>query len=171
MKMSIKKMIGSALLCCSALLAPVLALPQTALAIEGWTPNAAISGMAGHSVSVKKFDEQTLMNWVQTIAMWLLGIAVILFVFKVVLTAVDRLIFGNQDGNVQFGGNGGGGKGGGDAGILTKIPAIGAYPANVPWKEIWIHLAKNIAIVAGAWVVVQLIVQVVLWLFGTVTKV
>lgn len=170
MKMSIKKMIGSALLCCSALLAPVLALPQTALAIEGWTPDAAIRGMAGNSVSVKKFDEQTLMNWVQTMAMWLLGIAVILFVLKVVLTAVDRLVFGNQDGNVQFGGKGGG-KGGGDAGILTKIPAIGAYPADVPWKEIWIHLAKNIAIVAGAWVLVQLIVQVVLWLFGTVTKV
>lgn len=168
MKMSIKKMIGSALLCCSALLAPVLALPQTALAIEGWTPDAAISGMAGNSVSVKKFDEQTLMNWVQTMAMWLLGIAVILFVLKVVLTAVDRMIFGNADGGaVQFGGA----KKTDENGILTKIPAIGAYPANIPWKEVWIHFAKNITIVAGAWALVQLIVQVVLWLFGTVTKV
>lgn len=90
---------------------------------------------------------------VRNIAGWALGIAISLFVLRVVLTGIDRILVGNEGGHS----------------FLSSIPLVGAYPPpsadgeGYPWKDVWINFAKNLAMVVGAWVIVNAVVGLVEW--------
>lgn len=90
---------------------------------------------------------------VRNIAGWALGIAISLFVLRVVLTGIDRILVGNEGGHS----------------FLSSIPLVGAYPPpsadgeGYPWKDVWINFAKNLAMVVGAWVIVNALVGLVEW--------
>lgn len=174
----LKKKIGLAVMSSGAL-ASLMALPSTAFAL-GWDPDDMMDKAGtgtGVGLSSGTINQQTLADWVMGLTTFLLGIAIVLFVLKVVLTAVDRMIFKNDinggggGGGGGMPGRGGGGGGGGSNGFsLANIPIVGAYPQDVEWKTIFIHFGKNVAIVAGAWVLVQIVVSVILFVFGTLTN-
>ena len=134
------------------------AMPAFAL---GWDANQMIQSTTGSAgMSIKSINQQTLAQWVQSIATWVLGLCVVLFVLRVVLTAADRFVFGNaKEGNNAKGS------------MLSKIPIIGAYEMDVEWGTVFANFGKNLAIAAGAWLLVQIIVGVVLFIFGAVTQV
>lgn len=174
---SAKKAIGFMLLASGACATAVAAAPQSAMAL-GWEPESMVAQTTGTTgMTAANINQQSLANWVQSFTTFILGIAIVLFVLKVVLTAVDRMIFKN---NISGGGGGGagagrpgapsGGGGGGGGFTLANIPIVGAYPQDTDWKDVFIHFGKNIAIVAGAWVLVQIVVGVILFVFGTITN-
>lgn len=163
----IKKALGGALLA-SGLASFMMLLPSHAHAL-GWKAQDMIAQTSGVTeLDAKPITQADVAGWVNTMTVWILGLAIVFFVLKVVLTAIDRMLFQNK---MDGGGKGGGGRGTGSAEetVLNRIPFIGAYPQDVPWKEIWIHFGKNVAIVAGAWILVNLVVNIVLWIFGSVT--
>lgn len=163
----IKKALGGALLA-SGLASFMMLLPSHAHAL-GWKAQDMIAQTSGVTeLDAKPITQADVAGWVNTMAVWILGLAIVFFVLKAVLTAIDRMLFQNK---IDGGGKGGGGRGTGSAEetVLNRIPFIGAYPQDVPWKEIWIHFGKNVAIVAGAWILVNLVVNIVLWIFGSVT--
>lgn len=163
----IKKALGGALLA-TGLASFMMTLPQQAFAL-GWQAKDMIANTSGVTeLDAKPITQAEVAGWVTSVTTWVLGLAIVFFVLKVVLTAVDRMLFQNKmDGTARGGAKGGGG--GEDGSVLSRIPFVGAYPQTEPWKEIWIHFGKNIAIVAGAWVLVNLVVNVILWLFGAIT--
>ena len=162
----IKKKIGAAFLGIAGAASMLLALPSTAMAAIGWDPKDMINkagGDSGVGLKAGSITQESLANWVMGFTTFILGIAIVLFVLKVVLTAVDRMVLGNVDGSGKSTkGNGGF--------SLANIPIIGAYDYNVEWKTVFIHFGKNVAIVAGAWVLVQIVVSVILFVFGTLTN-
>lgn len=93
---------------------------------------------------------------VRNITGWALGVAIALFVLRIVLTAIDRMVLGGQD---QYGQQ---------RSVLSAIPIVGAYPppsdqGGYTWKDIWVNFAKNLAIVVGAWILVNAVVGIVRW--------
>lgn len=141
----------------------MLLMPMPALAGSsglGWqdigkeTPQGVTAG------NVSTFGE-TLMKAV-------LGIVIGVFVLKVVLTAVDRIIFG--------GSNSGGNKGNGNEGFrLDDIPIIGAYrdperSGDSPWtwQRIFTFFAIQIALAAGAYVIVGLMMSLLSTVFSKI---
>ena len=156
----IKKTIGAALLGSACAASTVMALPAKALAL-GWDPESMVAQTTGTTgMSAANINQQSLANWVQGFTTFLLGIAIVLFVLKVVLTAIDRMVL--QDNTSTDA------KKNGDT-ILTKLPIIGAYK-DASWADVFKHFGKNVAIVAGAWVLVQIVVGVILFVFGTITN-
>lgn len=160
---------------------PLVAAPSVALAggdwIDGTLDTAAQqvgqseAGTASGSGIIEK---------VTAVTSWLLGIAIVIFVLKVVLTAVDRILFDresnitHQVGNTNYFQNS----------ALVSIPIIGAYPPpesrpNNPyaeradkgytWKRIWINFAVQILIAVAAWFFVQIIVSLLLAIFSKTT--
>ena len=81
------------------------------------------------------------------------------------MTAVDRMVLGNIDDGQQRGPRGGQGSGF----RLSDIPMIGAYSPDVPWKQVWLNFAKNLAIVVGVYLIIELIMGVIMWLIGVTT--
>lgn len=161
---TMKKAIGGALLATGigAMMLPASAHASTL----GWNASCMVENASGGTgLKGVKFTPAGLSGWVQTFTQWILGIAIVLFVLKVVFTAIDRLLFANVTDPSK---NTKGGSGTSD-GILQRIPLIGAYPAELAWKEVWIHFGKNLAICAGAWILVQIVVGVVLFVFDAAT--
>lgn len=155
----IKKKIGAALIGSACAASAVMALPSKAMAL-GWDPQSMVAQTTGTTgMTAANINQQSLANWVQNFTTFILGIAIVLFVLKVVLTAIDRMVLQNNTGEAKTNGET----------ILTKLPIIGAYK-DASWKEVFIHFGKNIAIVAGAWVLVQIVVGVILFVFGTITN-
>ncbi|RAP50742.1 MAG: hypothetical protein BZ138_06390 [Methanosphaera sp. rholeuAM270] len=160
----VKKTVGLALLVAigviGALLAsipvPALAAGPTAWNAKDMMDNAYKTGESGGSVT--EIDGAVISGWVGTFTTWALGIAIAIFVLKIVLTAIDRMLFASAKGS-----DGIGGVGGGD--VLTRIPLVGAYAPTVSWKEVFIHFGKQLAIVVGAWIFVQLVVNLVMFAF------
>lgn len=117
-------------------------------AVETETNTSGASGsMKGDSVN----------SAVHNIVVWILGIAIGIFVMRVVLTAVDRMLISDSP----------------DGSFLTNIPLVGAYPppsrdGGYAWKDIWISFAKQLAICVGAWVIVEAILGLISWLLGTI---
>jgi hypothetical protein len=164
----LNKTLGSLLLLSSGLATAATIAPQYASAL-GWEANDMIKNTTGATgMTAATIDQQSLAKWVTDFTTFLLGIAIVLFVLKVVLTAIDRMIFKSD-----VGGSDSGSKqrsGGSSSGFsLADIPFIGAYPQGTDWKDIWKHFALQIAIVAGAWVLVQVMVGVVLFVFSSIT--
>lgn len=170
--MSVKSRIGALLLAGGGATAVASSLaPQTAYAASlGWSVNGMLqnSNVTGAGLDITNINQQSFANAVTTITTFLLGMAIVAVVLRVVLTAIDRMVFSSRIGNGPRGGGPGGGMGrggGDDDGVLTKIPLIGAYPSNVPWKTVFGNFAKNLAIVIGAWFLINLIAGVVQFAF------
>lgn len=139
--------------------------PSVAFAVKGgYTPDTILKNAtdeAGGGIQNDALTGDALNERVSAIAGWAIGIAVVLFVLRVVLTAVDRMVLGGEDayGNQQS--------------VLAGIPVVGAYPpkqndgSGYTWKDIWINFAKQLAICAGAWFLVNMIVSLVGWLINS----
>lgn len=139
--------------------------PSVALAVKGgYSPNDVLdqaTSEAGGGIENNALTGDALNERVSAIAGWAIGLAVVLFVLRVVLTAVDRMVLGGEDayGNQQS--------------VLAGIPVVGAYPpkqndgSGYTWKDIWINFAKQLAICAGAWFLVNMIVSLVGWLINS----
>ena len=77
------------------------------------------------------------------------GVAVVVFVFRIVITAVDRMVFGGS----QF----------------NSIPLVGSYKNEgdtQAWGNIFRKFAVQLAIVAGTWIIVSLVAGIVLQLLS-----
>ncbi|RAP50743.1 MAG: hypothetical protein BZ138_06395 [Methanosphaera sp. rholeuAM270] len=168
--MNVKKTVGFALLVAigviGALLAsipvPALAAGPTAWNAKDMMDNAYKTGESGGSVT--EIDGAVISGWVGTFTTWALGIAIAVFVLKIVLTAIDRMLFAsNAGGSTGLGGVSGGG-------VLTRIPLVGAYDKDVLWKEVFIHFGKQLALVVGAWIFVQLVVNLVMFAFDALNN-
>lgn len=135
------------------------------VALADWTPDDML-GKAGSegSFDVQKVNGDTINERVTAIAGWAIGIAVALFVLRVVLTAVDRMVLGGED------------ESGRQQSVLSGIPIIGAYPpkqrdgSGYTWKDVWLNFAKQLAVCVGAWFLVGLIVGIVGWMMNSVTS-
>ncbi|RAP50741.1 MAG: hypothetical protein BZ138_06385 [Methanosphaera sp. rholeuAM270] len=167
--MKAKKTVGLALLVgigtIGALLAsipvPALAAGATAWNAKDMMDNAYKTGESGGSVT--EIDGAVISGWVGTFTTWALGIAIAIFVLKIVLTAIDRMLFASDA-------NGSKVMGDKTKSVLTRIPLIGAYEPDVDWKEVFIHFGKQLAIVVGAWIFVQLVVNLVMFAFGALNQ-
>lgn len=155
-----------------AISANIFLLPCDAMAMKShsnppdWSAGTMLSnGASDAGVAITKVDSGGANNWVIGIAKWIIGLAVVCFVLRVVMTAVDRMVLGNIDDGQQRGPRGGQGSGF----RLSDIPMIGAYSPDVPWKQVWLNFAKNLAIVVGAYLIIELIMGVIMWLIGVTT--
>lgn len=138
---------------------PLLAGASVAFAgDERFTPDSILesAGQQG-SLEFEEVNGSTINTRVTAIAGWLLGVAIAIFVLRVILTAVDRMVLGGDDPYRPA--NSG----------LAAIPLIGAYPSKdaqgngYSWKDVWINFGKNLAICIGAWVLVNMMVGAVSW--------
>ena len=176
MKMNIRK---TGMYCLGGIIGalPFLAMtPGIASAEIGWKPDDMLgrAETGNGNLTADKINQQSIFNWVQMITGWAFGIAVVLFALKVALTAIDRMVFdpdkGNSGSSSSRGGSSGGRSSGGTS-VLSQIPIIGAYDPSMSWKEVWISFAKSVAIVAGVWVIIQILIGLIMFAFGQVTQV
>ena len=170
-KTMFKDAVKTALVATGAVTGSLALAPHEAAAV-GWDAEEMMNsaGKTGQ-LNVTEVNAGTVDKWVTGITNWLIGIAVVVFVLRVVLTAVDRMVLGNtQDGMGGRPGPGGPGDQQGSGFRLCDIPVVGAYPPNISWKQVWINFAKNLALVVGAYIIVQLIMGVILWLIGVSTS-
>lgn len=143
---------------------PILA-PSTALA-DSYSDGVFNTAHKNSGDLTKDVSAGSMQSKVRSIAGWALGIAVSIFVLKVVLTAVDRILFDRESletstvGNTHYF----------SESFLVGLPIIGAYPSpehqdggetGYTWKRIWLNFMLQIAIAAGAWVIVSLLVGLV----------
>lgn len=131
--------------------------PAVALA-DGWasdiTGNAAerTGDSGGKTVTASDINDR-----VQSITAWLLGLAIGIFVLKVVLTGIDRILL-DKDTN------------GAKDSPLVNLPIIGAYPQpsekpggerGYTWQRIWTNLFLQVAITVAAWLIVGFIIGLI----------
>lgn len=129
---------------------------QAGNGIKTWTPQDMVGGN-GTAMGGTTITNETISTAVRNVATWILGIAIILFVLRMVLTAVDRMVFANL-------------------GLNARVPFSYPNPGDErwddderkagagegwSWKKIFLNFAKNVAIAAGAWLIVNIIVSVV----------
>ena len=156
-----------------------LIMPRIALANESggttqtdsggdpWSPKSLITETSTGGIKPADVNQNNAETLVKNIASWALGIAIALFVLKVVLTAVDRLFVG---GEMPQQGRPMPGKGS----FLQMIPIVGAYPPpdghgnGYSWKEVFINFMVQIAICTAAWLIVQFLIGMILWFFGQI---
>lgn len=132
-------------------------LPSVAMAAPGWKPQ----DIYATDQAAEKFQASDTMTFAQGFITTGFGIAIAVFVLKVILTAVDRLIFGGSS-NSSF--------------RLDEIPLVGAYadperdsggdgPSSPwTWQRIWIHFAIQITLCVSAIFITNLLIS----LIGTV---
>lgn len=141
--------------------AAILAAPVPALAASSsqWDVSSMLNSAGKQSGSTPvDVSANTITTWVNGIVSWAVGIAVALFVLRIALTAFDRFVLANSN-------------------TTWHVPL--AYPnpgderydendiqGNTPpegwtWKRIWINFGKNLGIVAGAWLLVQLVMGII----------
>lgn len=129
-------------------------VPSVALAAPGWDPDDIYDT---NSVQ-DKYDSGTTLEFAKSIITAFFGIAIAVFVLKVVLTAVDRLLLGG-DSNSGF--------------RLDEIPLVGAYtdpekggagdgPASPwTWQRIWAYFAVQITLCVSAIALTSLLVSII----------
>ena len=144
--------------------ASAVSLPSQAFAVTDWKPDDAIKGNG--SVNPTEVDADKISEWVKTFAMWIIGIAIVMFVLRVVMTAIDRMLFTKVK-EQQGGMPGGGGRGSSDSPLLKLPIVIRPYPETDGWGEIFKTFAIQLAICAGAWLIVNFLSGIVLWAFGS----
>ena len=154
---------------------PLLYSPSPALAADATTPTGVIGEAAkrSHGDEGETLSANTLGEKIRAIAAWLLGLAVVIFVLKVVLTAVDRILNDRESsvdshrGNTYYFHNS----------FLVSIPIIGAYPPperdgynhtenGYTWKKVWANFAVQLVIAVGAWMMIELIVGLLSGVLG-----
>lgn len=169
--MDVKKSIGKLALAAGfgGVLAASAFAPAAYGAPVGWSVDEMLqsSNVGDYIGDPTNINQSTISQKVSEIITWLFGIAVVLVVLRIALTAINRLVFKNPEGSRSggMGGGMGGGREGAEDSLLQKIPLVGAYPNHVPWKNVFGEAAKNIAIVAGVWVIMQVIVGFIQFAF------
>lgn len=154
------KIARSMLYACTGALTIVALVPETALAAGGqWDVDSMLEkGGQTAGISVTTVTAETITQWVNRIVSWAIGIFVAFFVLRIALTAFDRMVLANSNSNahVPFAYPNPGDERYDPNDIKGNTP-----PEGWTWKRIWINFGKNIAIVAGAWVLVQLVMGIV----------
>ena len=149
---------------------PILATPSMALA--GWTDDTLNSAAQRvGQTDAKEAGGGSIIEALSTLTNWLLGISLVLFVLKVVLTAVDRILVDYEKNSAY--------QAGGESSLLVSIPIVGAYPppdqysdggdTGYSWKRIWINFATQLIIAVAAWFFVRMIFGALLAVFGSLT--
>ena len=136
-------------------------LPKAAFAAQTWGADEIIGG---DSVDPTTIDAEVISGWVKTFATWAIGIAIVIFVLRIVITAIDRMLFqkDNGSGNRSQGVNGSGGGGGNSDSPLSGLPSI-IRPYTGDWKSIFKTFALQLGVCACAWLIVNILAGVVLW--------
>lgn len=139
--------------------AGVLAMPVPAFAAGQWKVNDMLNS-AGKQAGVQPttVTAGTITDWVNKIVSWAIGIAVTFFVLRIALTAFDRMVLANSNttAHVPFAYPNPGDERYDPNDLDGKQP-----PEGWTWKRILINFAKQLALVAGAWAIVQLIMGIV----------
>lgn len=139
-------------------------VPTDAFAL-GW--NAKDEGVA-IGVTEPKADTYTTVasSITRSFTNYAFGVAIVIFTLRVVLTALDRMVLTNTNGDKVL--------------RLSDIPIIGAYPDPVDqemyaderdgdkkqqasswtWSHIWRHFAIQIAIVSGIWAFIGILLGI-----------
>jgi hypothetical protein len=126
-------------------------VPTVALAM-GWKSNDIIQDQSVQ----EKFKPTTMFDWVKGLITAFCGIAMVVFVARVVLTAIDRFIFVGPNNTSR----------------LDEIPLIGAYPnpekdsggeggSTWTWKRIWLNFAVQMALCVSAFAVTNFLFSIV----------
>lgn len=150
----------------------VVMLPEMAFAATGgasgaqWNVSSMLNNAGSNSGVGFKADalqSSSIADKVNGVASWIIGLAVIFFVLRVVLTAADRMVFANSNTtfHVPFAYPNPGDERYDENDLKGKQP-----PEGWTWKRIWLNLAKQIALAAGAWVLVQLVMTLVQFVFS-----
>lgn len=141
-------------------LVPSVALAGTDGTI-GWGP----SDIARPTQDTSQFEAPGIAAFAKGIVQGCLGIAIAVFVLKIVLTAVDRLILAGGSSDESF--------------RLDDIPLVGAYRdpergmhggqpgSSWTWVRIWSHFALQVGLCVSAWVITEVLIR----LIGTVAGV
>lgn len=141
---------------------PLLVSPQAALA-DDWITN--VMDTSAQQVGEENAGTATgdsVATTVSSVAKWIIGMTIVLFVLKVILTAVDRMLLSSPEA--------------GDS-VLVRLPVIGAYPMVDPgnpgkkgyeWKNIWILFFIQLLVCAGVWFFIDVIIGLISALLGRV---
>ena len=139
------------------------AIPSIAFATEksvGWGPD----DIAKPKKDTSKFEAQGIAPLARSIVHGFLFIAVAIFVLKIILTAVDRLILAGGSSDESF--------------RLDDVPLVGAYRdperdvkggqtgAAWTWSRIWAHFALQVGLCVSAWVITELLMGVISSVIG-----
>lgn len=157
----------------------ILIRPQTAHANEiNWDVGTTANDIGLTQQAARTVSPTVITNIAWNVGTLLFGIAVSLFVLKVVMTAINKGIFG-EAGNGNDKAHTRKGSTGSISSMykrdsvddspfdLTELPGvIAAYPADTPWREIWKKFAVSVAIATGIWVLMGVVIGVINWVIG-----
>ena len=167
------KSVASSVVTVAARLAGIcpLLVPALAYADEGnlgWT----MGGSGGRQGVLKEdptamFTPDSVMSVVTNVIRTSLGIAIAIFVLKVVLTAIDRLLLG---GTVSPGPAGPPQ----EQSMLSQIPLVGAYPPPEPmgggytWGLIFKRFVIQVSLCVGALLITELALGILQGVFQSI---
>ena len=139
----------------------ILATPVPAMAAVGGQYGVSeMLNNAGRDAGVQPtvINGSTVTYWVNGIASWAVRIAVAFFVLRIVLTAIDRFVLANSNttAHVPLSYPNPGDERYDENDVKGNTP-----PEGWTWKRIWINFGKNLGILAGAWLIVQLIMGII----------
>lgn len=139
----------------------ILATPVPAMAAVGGQYGVSeMLNNAGRDAGVQPtvINGSTVTYWVNGIANWAVRIAVAFFVLRIVLTAIDRFVLANSNttAHVPLSYPNPGDERYDENDVKGNTP-----PEGWTWKRIWINFGKNLGILAGAWLIVQLIMGII----------
>lgn len=137
--------------------------PSTAMAL-GW--DISDEAKATGATNTTDSSAEAWGPIVHVVTQWAFGVAIVIFVLRVALTAIDRMFLSHSDARFR----------------LSDIPIIGAYPdpseQYTPegasndknagpqhawtWGRIWKRFFIEVAIVAGAYAIVSVLLGVIM---------
>lgn len=149
-----------------AMAAPTAAYADSPLPFGGWQMGDIAPG-AEEAAGV--YTQDVVLGFAHSLVTTLLGAIVGVFVLKVVLTGIDRLMFGGSGASQGF--------------RLDDIPIIGAYrdperdtgpgspgdqKTSSPWtwRRIWVHFGIQIALCLGALTITNVLMGIIATAFG-----
>lgn len=138
----------------------ILATPVPAMAAVGGQYGVSeMLNSAGRNAGIQPtvINGSTVTRWVNGIANWAVGIAVALFVLRIILTAIDRFVLANMNTTAHVPGSY---PNPGDE-RYDENDVKGNPPEGWTWKHIWFNFGKNLGILAGAWLIVQVIMGII----------
>lgn len=146
----------------------------------GWNISDEANAIGATKSAEKYASTGVILPIIQSIANWALGLAIVIFILRVALTALDRIAFSRQGTKTSF--------------TLSEIPFVGAYPnpdnlvlmdeTNAKayamthgkpkqnefwtWKRIWTRLFTQLIFATGAWMIVKILLGLLQSLLGVI---
>lgn len=156
----------------AALASAACAIAPTQAYATGWDVSDEANAVGATQDAARSVQAPTISTVFGAVTNWVAGIAVAIFVLRVAMTAIDRMVLSGQHGWHAF--------------KLSEIPFIGAYPdpddiiemdeanANAyaaqhghtkrqtlwTWRRIWKRFALQIGIVAGIWAIMRILLGI-----------